>query len=218
MNSFLPSALPRVAGNLPSAPVTKPHIGVLALQGAFREHRQRLESLGVAVTEVRLPQDLQGLAGVVMPGGESTTMARLLTEFKLWEPLKDFYLEGGALWGTCAGAILLADHVLGAPPQFGGKQDSLKLLNATVKRNAFGRQIDSFKTMLPVKGFKAPYEAVFIRAPAFSDVGENVQILAEFEHQAVMLRQGRILATTFHPELTLDIGLHQYFLNEVVPK
>ncbi|QFP76719.1 pyridoxal 5'-phosphate synthase glutaminase subunit PdxT [Deinococcus sp. AJ005] len=190
-------------------------IGVLALQGAFREHCRLLESLGVAVQEVRLPADLAGLDGLILPGGESTTMARLLTEYALWEPIRDFHAGGGAIWGTCAGAILLAREVQGAPPQFGGQQESLRLLNTTVQRNAFGRQINSFAAPLIVQGLDLPFPAVFIRAPAFSGAGVEATVLAEWDGQAVMLRQGRILATAFHPELSGDAGIHKLFMEMV---
>ncbi|WP_221088805.1 pyridoxal 5'-phosphate synthase glutaminase subunit PdxT [Deinococcus aquaedulcis] len=191
-----------------------PRVGVLALQGAFREHRARLEALGAAVAEVRLPGDLAGLSGLILPGGESTTMARLMGEFGLWAPVRDFHAAGGHLWGTCAGAILLAREVQGAPPQF-GHQDSLALLDVTVQRNAFGRQIDSFTTDLKLEGLDAPLPAVFIRAPAFARVGEGVQVLATHEGQTVAVQQGRVLATAFHPELTGDLRLHELFLNRL---
>ncbi|EYB67698.1 glutamine amidotransferase subunit PdxT [Deinococcus phoenicis] len=187
-------------------------IGVLALQGAFREHRQRLESLGAPVREVRLPGDLVGLGGLVIPGGESTTIARLMTDFGLWAPVRDFHAAGGAIWGTCAGAILLAREVGGAPPQFGGHQDSLALMDLTVRRNAFGRQVDSFHTPLDVRGLTAPFPAVFIRAPVIERVGEGVEILARHAGQIVLARQGRLLASSFHPELTPDARLHALFL------
>ncbi|PNY82771.1 pyridoxal 5'-phosphate synthase glutaminase subunit PdxT [Deinococcus koreensis] len=190
-------------------------VGVLALQGAFREHRRHLEALGAEVREVRLPADLNGLVGLILPGGESTTMARLLSEYALWEPLAAFYRRGGVLWGTCAGAILLAAEVLGAPPQDGGFQRSLGLLEVTVQRNAFGRQVDSFTTPLEIAGLDGPVEAVFIRAPAFSRVGAGVEVLARLGEQAVMVRQGRVLASAFHPELTRDGRLHAAFLGQI---
>lgn len=194
--------------------MTQPHIGVLALQGAFREHRQRLETLGATVREVRLPADLHGLSGLIIPGGESTTMARLMTDYALWQPVRDFYARGGALWGTCAGAILLASEINGAPPQF-GVQDSLSLMNIAVRRNAFGRQVDSFTTPLNVTGLEQPFPAVFIRAPVIESVGENVDVLAEHDGQVVLARQGRLLASSFHPELTPDPRLHNLFLGLV---
>ncbi|ACO46066.1 pyridoxal 5'-phosphate synthase glutaminase subunit PdxT [Deinococcus deserti] len=190
-------------------------IGVLAVQGAFREHRQRLEGLGAEVREVRLPADLEGLDALVMPGGESTSMARLLSDFGLWSPLRDFHASGGAVWGTCAGAILLAREVEGAPPQFGGHQDSLGLLDVNVRRNAFGRQVDSFSVPLKVDGLETPFEALFIRAPVLTDLGPDVQPLAEHAGQVVMVRQGRVLASAFHPELTLDPRIHALFLDLV---
>ncbi|GMA16564.1 pyridoxal 5'-phosphate synthase glutaminase subunit PdxT [Deinococcus metallilatus] len=193
--------------------MTQPHIGVLALQGAFREHRQRLESLGARVTEVRLPADLAGLQGLVIPGGESTTIARLMADYALWAPVRDFHAAGGALWGTCAGAILLAREVHGAPPQFGGQQDSLALMDLTVRRNAFGRQVDSFHTPLQVQGLDTPFPAVFIRAPVIERVGEGVEVLARHAGQIVLARQGRLLASSFHPELTADARLHALFLD-----
>ncbi|GAA5512202.1 pyridoxal 5'-phosphate synthase subunit PdxT [Deinococcus carri] len=189
-----------------------PRIGVLALQGAFREHRQRLESLGAGVREVRLPGDLAGLQGLVIPGGESTTIARLMTDFGLWTPVRDFHAAGGALWGTCAGAILLAREVVGAPPQFGGHQDSLALMDLSVRRNAFGRQVDSFDTPLDVRGLDAPFPAVFIRAPVIERVGAGVEVLARHGDQIVLARQGNLLASSFHPELTPDARLHALFL------
>ncbi len=142
-------------------------------------------------------------------------MARLLTEYALWEPIRDFHARGGAVWGTCAGAILLAREVQGAPPQFGGRQQSLCLLDATVQRNAFGRQINSFAAPLIIQGLDLPFPAVFIRAPAFSGVGAETTVLAEWDGQAVMLRQGRILATAFHPELSHDARIHIVFIEMV---
>lgn len=192
--------------------MTPPQIGILALQGAFREHRQRFEALGAQVTEVRLPADLAGLGGLVLPGGESTTIARLMTDFGLWEPVRDFHAGGGALWGTCAGAILLAREVYGAPPQFGGHQDSLAVMDLSVRRNAFGRQVDSFHTPLSVPELGAPFPAVFIRAPVIERVGEGVEVLARHAGEIVLARQGRLLASSFHPELTPDVRLHSLFL------
>ncbi len=140
-------------------------------------------------------------------------MARLLTEYALWGPIRTFQACGGALWGTCAGAILLAREVRGAPPQFGGRQESLGLLDAAVVRNAFGRQINSFAAPLSVQGLAGAFPTVFIRAPAFDEVGNGVEVLAHWQGQAVMLRQGNILATAFHPELTKDSRIHQVFLH-----
>lgn len=189
-------------------------IGVLALQGAFREHIQRLQELGVEAREVRLAKDLEGLQGLIMPGGESTTMVNLITVYELWEPIRRFYEQGGALWGTCAGAILLASEVDGYSPNL-GKQLSLKLLDMTVKRNAFGRQVDSFTVPLVIQGLEQAFPAVFIRAPVMSQVGPQVEVLAQHEGQNVLVKQGRVLASSFHPELTKDTRLHQLFLEMI---
>ncbi|MDB5045740.1 MAG: glutamine amidotransferase [Deinococcus sp.] len=194
--------------------MTQPTLGVLALQGAFREHRQRLETLGATVKEVRLPADLHGLSGLIIPGGESTTMARLMTDYALLQPVRDFHTRGGAIWGTCAGAILLARDIQGAPPQF-GVQDSLSLMDIQVRRNAFGRQVDSFTTPLKVTGLEQPFPAVFIRAPVIESVGEGVEVLAQHNGQVVLARQGRLMASSFHPELTPDPRLHELFLDLV---
>ncbi|BDP41626.1 pyridoxal 5'-phosphate synthase subunit PdxT [Deinococcus aetherius] len=191
-----------------------PHLGVLALQGAFREHRLRLEILGARVREVRLPADLEGLQGLVLPGGESTTIAGLMTAAGLWDPIRAFHAAGGALWGSCAGLILLAREVEGAPPQF-GRQDRLALLDATARRNAFGRQADSFRVPLQIRGLDAPFPAVFIRAPVIERPGPSVEVLAEYGGRAVLVRQGRLLACAFHPELTADARLHELFLRLV---
>ena len=189
-------------------------IGVLALQGAFREHRRMLESLGVSVREVRLPADLAGLSGLVIPGGESTTMGKLMLDYGLRDPLRDFHAAGGAIFGTCAGAILLSRTVLGAPPQF-GHQPSLNLMDISVQRNAFGRQVDSFQTDLEVKGLDTPFPAMFIRAPVIGAVGEGVDVLARQGDQVVLARQGNLLASSFHPELTRDARIHELFLTMI---
>ena len=190
-------------------------VGVLALQGAFREHRRMLESLGVEVREVRLPADLEGLAGLVIPGGESTTMGKLMMDYGLRDPIREFYEAGGAIFGTCAGAILLSRTVLGAPPQF-GHQPSLSLMDISVQRNAFGRQVDSFQTALDVVGLDALFPAMFIRAPVIGAIGVGVEVLARQGEQVVLARQGRLLASSFHPELTGDTRIHGLFL-EMLP-
>ncbi len=191
------------------------NIGVLALQGAFREHRRMVERLGVDVTEVRLPADLAGLSGLIIPGGESTTMGKLMLDYGLKEPIQNFYAAGGAVFGTCAGAILLSRTVLGAPPQF-GHQPSLDLMDISVQRNAFGRQVDSFQTELDIAGLQGPFPAMFIRAPVIGAVGEGVEVLARHEGRVVLARQGRLLASSFHPELTGDTRVHELFLNLVL--
>lgn len=189
------------------------NVGVLALQGAFREHRQTLTGLGARVREVRLPDDLVGLDGLVIPGGESTTISKLIHDFGLRAPLRDFARRGGAIWGTCAGAILLATEVGGAPPQGAGTPPTLGLLEMRVQRNAFGRQVDSFEAPLDVTGLDAPFPAVFIRAPVIEEVGPGVQVLARYHGRTVLVRRGKVLASAFHPELTGDSRLHELFLN-----
>ena len=185
-------------------------IGVLALQGAFREHKIMLESLGCTVSEVRLPKHLEGLDGIVFPGGESTTIGKLMVHYGFIEALTMFYKNGGAIFATCAGAILLATEIVGS------EQPRLGLLEMRVKRNAFGRQVDSFQTPLVVKGLETSFPALFIRAPILESVGEGVEVLAEFEHQIVLARQDRLLVSSFHPELTSDSRLHQFFLDSVI--
>ncbi|MGI8748533.1 MAG: pyridoxal 5'-phosphate synthase glutaminase subunit PdxT, partial [Deinococcus sp.] len=170
-----------------------------------------LEHLGASVTEVRLPHQLEGLSGLVIPGGESTTIGKLMMDYGLREPIRDFHASGGAIFGTCAGAILLSREVLGAPPQF-GKQPGLELMDTSVRRNAFGRQRESFRTGLEVQGLETPLEAMFIRAPVIERVGPGVEVLARHHGEIVLARQGRLLASSFHPELTGDERLHGLFL------
>ncbi len=182
-------------------------VGVLALQGAFREHKQALTRLGADVTEVRLPEQLGGLAGIVVPGGESTTMVKLMQLYGLDRALKTFYGEGGAVWGTCAGAIATARDITGRP-----EQPRLDLLDIEVARNDYGRQVASFETDLAVEGFAEPFRAVFIRAPRIVRVGPGVKVLASYQNDPVMVTYDRLLATVFHPELSGDDRVHDYFL------
>ncbi len=188
--------------------MTMTTIGVLALQGDFREHREVLERLEVSVPEVRLPRDLAGLDGLILPGGESTTIVRLLGTSGLLEPLRSLARDGFPIWGTCAGMILLAKRLdaSGIP--------ALEAMDIAVRRNAFGRQVDSFEADLsiPILG-DPPFHAVFIRAPIIEQVGPGVEVLARLaDGTPVAARQGRLLATAFHPELTSDLRLHQFFL------
>ncbi len=185
-------------------------IGVLALQGAFREHKIMLEALGCDVSEVRLPKHLVRLDGIVFPGGESTTIGKLMVHHGFIEALTDYYHQGGAIFATCAGAILLATDIVGSD------QPRLGLLEMRVKRNAFGRQVDSFQTPLSIEGFEQPFPALFIRAPILESVGAGVEVLAEYQHQIVLARKERLLVSSFHPELTQDTRLHQFFLEAVV--
>jgi pyridoxal 5'-phosphate synthase pdxT subunit len=188
------------------------NIGVLALQGAFREHRIMLEALGCTVREVRLPKHLEGLDGLVFPGGESTTIGKLMVHYGFLEALRQYHANGGAIFATCAGAILLATEIADSD------QPRLGLLEMRVKRNAFGRQVDSFEVPLSVRGLKTPFPALFIRAPVLESVGQGVEVLATYQDQIVLAQSGRLLAGSFHPELTKDTRLHQYFLEQVVDK
>ncbi len=183
-------------------------VGVLGLQGDFREHLRVLERLGVSSRDVRKPGDLDGLDGLILPGGESTTIARLLKESGLWDELRKRGQSGLPLYGTCAGLILLAKEILEDRPE------GLELLDITVDRNAYGRQVDSFEADLEIQGI-GPFHAVFIRAPKVIRCGSEVDVLAEYDDSPVLIRQGRILASTFHPELTDDTRVHEYFLQLV---
>jgi len=174
-------------------------IGVLAVQGNFREHAAMLRGLGADVVEVRKPEQLDGLDGLVIPGGESTAFTRLMHLYGLDEALKGF---AGPVFGTCAGMIVL-------------DRDHLGLVDVAVRRNAFGRQVASFETDLDVAGLDAPLRAVFIRAPWIDEVGPGVEVLAEVDGHPVLARQGRFLVAAFHPELTDDSRLHALFLETV---
>ena len=185
-------------------------IGVLALQGAFIEHIKMLRQLGVEALEARLPQHLDGLDGLIIPGGESTTIGKLAAAYGLIAPLQRF-ARSTPTWGTCAGMIFLAKDI-GID-----EQPILGAMDISVDRNAFGRQIDSFETELDIAGLAgAPYQAVFIRAPVVTAVDENVAVLARLDDgRIVAVRQGHLLATAFHPELTDDIRLHAVFCDIV---
>ena len=179
--------------------------GVLALQGDFAAHRRALRELDVPVREVRRVGELPGLAGLVIPGGESTTLLNLMREEPWFEAVRRFHDEGGVLLGTCAGAILLAREVR-------PRQESLGLLDAVVERNAYGRQVDSFEARVEAPALGGTVDGVFIRAPRFRAVGPEVEVLARYEGEPVLVRQGRVLAATFHPELTGSRTLHRHAL------
>jgi 5'-phosphate synthase pdxT subunit len=174
-------------------------IGVLAVQGNFREHAQMLRALGAEAVEVRKPEQLDGLDGLVIPGGESTTFMRLMGLYGLDEAIRRF---DKPVFGTCAGMIVLDRNHLG-------------LVDVAVQRNAFGRQVASFETDLPVEGLDEPVRAVFIRAPLIEQLGPNVEVLAEVDGRPVLAREGRFLVAAFHPELTDDTRLHAQFLDLV---
>jgi pyridoxal 5'-phosphate synthase pdxT subunit len=185
-------------------------VGVLAVQGDFAEHADSLRRAGAEPVEVRLPTQLQRIGGLIIPGGESTAIGKLLVNWGLLEPLKRKAAEGFPVWGTCAGAILLAKDVQDALPD----QPLLGVMDVSVRRNAFGRQVQSFETALRVPALgRVPVPAVFIRAPKIESVGRGVKVLARLEDGTVAAaRQGALLATTFHPELTPDARFHEYFV------
>ncbi|MEX0665269.1 MAG: pyridoxal 5'-phosphate synthase glutaminase subunit PdxT [Acidimicrobiia bacterium] len=188
-------------------------IGVLALQGAFREHREVLDALGVESTEVRTPEQVAGLDALILPGGESTTVGKLLDTSGLLPVLRERLHDGLAAFGTCAGLILLSKRVIDGRPD----QVSLDALDATVRRNAYGTQLASFEAALQVDGLgNDPFPGVFIRAPVVEAVGDAVEVLASHEGHPVLVRSGRIWASTFHPELSGDLRIHEHFLAEVM--
>jgi 5'-phosphate synthase pdxT subunit len=182
-------------------------VGVLALQGAFVEHQARLETLGVEAIQVRLPKDLDGLDALILPGGESTTFGKLADAFGLTEPLRRF-ANTKPMWGTCAGLVYMARDV-------GCDQSVLGVLDVKVARNAFGRQVDSFEASIVIAGVEGgPFPGVFIRAPVVIDTGEGVSVLSRLDDgRIVAVRQGDLIATAFHPELTDDNRLHEYFID-----
>ena len=191
-------------------------IGILALQGDFMEHEAVLLRLGVNTRQVRSADDLRGLDGLIIPGGESTTFCRLMDDFNLYEPLRAFVKAGTPTWGTCAGMIVLAKHAsdLDFP--------TLEALDIEVLRNAYGRQVDSFEADLDIPALGTePFHAVFIRAPVVATTGPNVEVLASMRDERdrrdapVAVRQGPLLATSFHPELTADSRFHRYFVEMV---
>jgi len=185
-------------------------VGVLALQGAFTAHEHALAGLGVATAQVRTPSDLAGVDALVMPGGESTTMSRLLETSGMFDDLKARLSDGMPVFGTCAGMILLASDVLDGRPD----QRSFGVIDITVQRNGYGRQVDSFETDIDVVGFAAPFHAVFIRAPKVVAAGPGVNVLASHDGVPVLALQGHVMVASFHPELTADDRLHALFLND----
>ena len=184
-------------------------VGVLAIQGDFAEHIAVLGKLGVKAREVRLPEQLAFLDALIIPGGESTTLSRLMTIYNLREPLQQMAAEGRAIWGTCAGMIMLSREITEQDPI------PLDIMDIGVQRNAFGRQVDSFEQSLPVQALgDEPFHAIFIRAPVIIRVGKGVDVLSELDaDRPVAVKQGRLLATSFHPELTNDYRFHRYFLD-----
>ena len=183
-------------------------IGVLALQGDVREHRRALEAVGATPVDVRHPSDLSEVAGLVIPGGESTTIGKLLDRFALLDPIRSRTAEGLPLFGTCAGLILMARDVIGDDPAPHG----LGVLDVTVRRNAYGRQLDSFEADVDLEGRREPLRAVFIRAPAIERSGEGVEVLARYRGCPVLVQQGNLMGASFHPEMTSDPRVHSSFV------
>ena len=198
-----------MAGNGDERPAERPKVGILALQGDVHEHAEILSRLGVEPVEVRAVEELKGLTGVIVPGGESTTIGKMLVSSGLLDGLRSYFYKGGPVWGTCAGMVLAASATTGP------RQPLIGLMNALVERNGFGRQVHSFEKDLDVEGFDKPFTGVFIRAPFFEDVGPGVEVLSEVEGKVVAARGENILVTAFHPELTEDTRFHEYFLEEV---
>ena len=184
----------------------RPKIGIVAIQGDYEAHAKMLDRIGVGHRFVRTPEELKGLNGIILPGGESTTHLKVMTEEGLFEPLKTFGAKGGAVYGTCAGAILLAREV------HRPSQASLGLLDASVLRNGYGRQLASDVHLVQTTLREQPIEMVFIRAPILESIGAEVEVLAEFEGHPILVREKNILASTFHPELTNDATIHEYFV------
>lgn len=185
-------------------------IGVLALQGAFREHERIFSELGAQTVLVKQQHDLEGLDGIVIPGGESTSIGRLLREYNLIDPIRNMVNSGLPVMGTCAGMIVMAKNIAGET------EPHLGIMDVEVNRNSFGRQKDSFETDLniPVIGDE-PFPAVFIRAPHIANVGEGCEVLCKYEDRIVAVREGNLLALSFHPELTNDHRLHKYFVDMI---
>lgn len=186
-------------------------VGVLALQGAFSAHQAALADCGASTRQVRVAGDLDGLDALVMPGGESTTMSRLLSTSGLFDPLAERIRDDLAVFGTCAGMILLARDVLDGRPD----QRSFDAIDITVRRNGYGRQVDSFEADIDVPSLNSPFHAVFIRAPKVERIGPDITVLACHDGVPVLARQGRVFVASFHPELTPDPRLHSLFLQEV---
>jgi len=186
-------------------------VGVLALQGAFARHVRALTALGCAAIEVRTSSELDSVDALVMPGGESTTVSKLLDTYALFDPIAERVEHGLPVFGTCAGMILLATEVLDGRPD----QRSFAAIDIDVRRNAYGRQVDSFETDLMVDGLESPFHAVFIRAPRVERVGPSVDVMARIGDDPVLCRSGRVWVAAFHPELTDDLRIHQRFIEEL---
>jgi 5'-phosphate synthase pdxT subunit len=189
--------------------VNLPKIGVLAIQGDYQEHKNMLEKVGACTVEVRLPHELKDLEGLIIPGGESTTIIQLIDIYEMRNPIIEKVHSGMAIWGTCAGMISIAKNLTDKRPE------PLQLMDIEVSRNAFGRQVDSFEKYLDIRNIDGPpLKGIFIRAPIVTKVGNGVEVLSEIEpRKPVMVLQDKMLATSFHPELTNDTRIHKFFKN-----
>ena len=183
-------------------------IGVLALQGNFKEHIEILKKCNVEAKEIRLPSDLDDCNGLIIPGGESTAIGKLMKKYKLDRKIKNKHNEGMPIFGTCAGTILLAKEITG------NQQPKLELMDISVERNAYGRQIDSFEADIEINNL-GTFKGIFIRAPVIKNIYNGAEVLSEFNGNAVLVKNGNLLAATFHPELTDDLRLHKYFIEMV---
>ncbi len=189
-------------------------VGVLSLQGSFIEHINILNKIpGVNGVQVKKKDDLKKIDGLIIPGGESTTIGKLLERYDLLNPLKNMISEGFPVFGTCAGFILLSKRIFQE-----NNQPLLGIFDITIKRNAFGTQINSMEIDLKIKNFEIPYKAIFIRAPVVKEIGDSVEVLAEVEEGPVFIKQGNILGASFHPELTDDIRIHQMFIDIIIKR
>lgn len=186
-------------------------IGVLDLQGATAEHKKQLESLGVDAVFVKKPEQLKEIDGLIIPGGESTAIGKLMKRYGFIEPIQEFASSKKPIFGTCAGMVLVANNI-------GEEESHLNLMDISVQRNGFGRQVDSFEVELPVKGIEQPIQAVFIRAPYVESVGDEVEVLAKVDDKIVAAKQKNILVSSFHPELTTDTHFLKLFIDLVESK
>jgi len=184
-------------------------IGVLALQGSVKEHMEMLRQCGAEAVEVKLPKHMDDIYGLIIPGGESVTIGKLMAEYGLDKEIIRKYSLGMPIYGTCAGAIVLAKNIIGI------KQEKLGLMDLSIRRNDYGRQLDSFEAELEVEGFDRPFKGIFIRAPVVDAVHNGAKIMSSFDDKPVLLRQNNILVSTFHPELTDDLRIHKYFVDMV---
>ncbi len=185
------------------------NIGILSLQGSITEHIKSIEELDHTPIKVKLPEHLDKIKALIIPGGESTTITKLMQEYKLDKAITEKHEQGMPIYGVCAGSVLLSKSIVN------DNLPTLNLLDIAIKRNDYGRQIDSFETQLQIKNFSKPFHSIFIRAPVIHSYNSDSEVLAEFNNKPVMLRQNNILITTFHPELTDDLRIHKFFIDMI---